>query len=285
MHPSLNSNNVYNYGTIKGGLAGIQDNSASDGPVIENHGLIEGKRFGLNANNTSDYGMTVYNDSDGTIRGSEAAIMTKGTAAISLSNWGVVDGKIVLTAVPSADAYQGDSILNWGQIYGSVSLGLGDDQFNNIDDATSGSVWGGGGSDQLIGGNNHDVLNGGAGDDYLEGGSDDDTLTGGTGWDTFVFGSALSHIGVDTIRDFVHGDDGIALETRYFTKLGPTGSLAAARFFVGAAAHDASDRIIYNPSNGYLIYDSNGNAAGGSHHFATLDANLNLTHDDFLVWQ
>jgi len=73
----------------------------------------------------------------------------------------------------------------------------------------------------------------------------------------------------------------------YFTKLGASvasGILTSGSFFVGAAAHDASDRIIYNPSNGYLIHDSKGNAAGGSHHFATLHANLNLTHDDFLVW-
>ena len=54
-------------------------------------------------------------------------------------------------------------------------------------------------------------------------------------------------------------------------------------FFEGAHAHDATDRIIYNPQNGWLTYDSNGSAAGGVHHFATLNAHLTLTNADFLV--
>ena len=61
------------------------------------------------------------------------------------------------------------------------------------------------------------------------------------------------------------------------------GVLAAALFHVGAAAHDANDRIIYNPNNGFLIYDANGNHAGGAVHFATLAPHLALTHADFLV--
>ena len=45
-------------------------------------------------------------------------------------------------------------------------------------------------------------------------------------------------------------------------------------FHVGAAAHDANDRIIYNPNNGFLTYDGNGNHAGGAVHFATLVPHL-----------
>ena len=69
-----------------------------------------------------------------------------------------------------------------------------------------------------------------------------------------------------------------------FTAVGAAGgTLAAARFFVGTAAHDADDRIIYNKTTGTLTYDSNGNAAGGATVFATLKAGLTLTNADFII--
>jgi Ca2+-binding RTX toxin-like protein len=54
-------------------------------------------------------------------------------------------------------------------------------------------------------------------------------------------------------------------------------------FHTGAHAHDGNDHIIYNPGNGWLIYDANGSAAGGAVHFATLAPHLTLTSTDFLV--
>jgi serralysin len=62
-----------------------------------------------------------------------------------------------------------------------------------------------------------------------------------------------------------------------------TGPLAVAQFFKGAAAHDADDRIIYNPANGWLVYDLNGSAAGGAIHFANLGEGLAMTAADFAV--
>lgn len=61
------------------------------------------------------------------------------------------------------------------------------------------------------------------------------------------------------------------------------GSLASGAFFIGSAAHDATDRIIYNPTSGALSYDANGSAAGGAVHFATLAAGLTMTNADFFV--
>jgi Ca2+-binding RTX toxin-like protein len=78
-------------------------------------------------------------------------------------------------------------------------------------------------------------------------------------------------------------NDRIALDNTIFTALGADGALSADAFFRGAAAHDADDRIIYNAQNGQLIYDSNGNAAGGAVLFATLAPNLQLASNDFLV--
>ena len=69
----------------------------------------------------------------------------------------------------------------------------------------------------------------------------------------------------------------------FFVAPSINGVLWAGSFFVGTGAHDANDRIIYNPVKGFLIYDSNGNQAGGAHIFATVSANLDLTHADFMV--
>ena len=68
-----------------------------------------------------------------------------------------------------------------------------------------------------------------------------------------------------------------------FTALTPTGMLARGAFYEGAAAHDASDQIIYDPTTGALIYDNNGDAAGGATQFATLNTGLHLMRWDFVV--
>jgi Ca2+-binding RTX toxin-like protein len=93
----------------------------------------------------------------------------------------------------------------------------------------------------------------------IDGGLGDDTLTGGPGRDQFVFDTALGPTNIDRITNFQHHIDKIDLSHAIFTKAGAIGTLTAAAFFEGTAAHDASDRIIYNPANGHVIYDSNGN--------------------------
>ncbi|MDX2276138.1 MAG: calcium-binding protein [Hyphomonadaceae bacterium] len=128
------------------------------------------------------------------------------------------------------------------------------------------------------------TLNGGGGNDILTGGAGIDTLAGGSGSDTFVLNAAAVAGNRDIINDFNVTADTIQLENSVFAALGAaTGVLAAAKFWVGAAAHDANDRIIYNATTGALIYDANGNAAGGSVQIATLTKNLALTNADFVV--
>jgi trimeric autotransporter adhesin len=129
------------------------------------------------------------------------------------------------------------------------------------------------------------ILYGFAGNDALNGGLGNDTLTGGAGNDTFVFNTGLSAtLNRDTIKDFVAINDTIQLENAIFITLGTaTGVLADAKFWIGTAAHDADDRIIYNQATGALYYDSNGNAAGGSVQFAVLTTHSALTNADFIV--
>ena len=146
---------------------------------------------------------------------------------------------------------------------------------------------GGAGNDVLNGGAGNDRISGGAGDDTINGGLGADTLTGGIGRDIFFFNSALSKLSltsIDEINDFSVLDDTIQLENAVFTELAPFGgTLSAGAFFIGAAAHDRDDRIIYDSTTGALMYDADGSYSGQAKTFAVLDAGLALTHDDFVI--
>lgn len=158
---------------------------------------------------------------------------------------------------------------------------IGNDQANILDGGTYGSV---SGNDTLRGMGGNDTLDGRAGNDTLFGGLGNDTLTGGANNDTFVFDTALNAAtNVDTITDFSVPQDTIQLDDAIFTAISSLGTLAAAAFTIGTAATTAAHRIIYNSATGALIYDSNGNAAGGATQFATLATGLALTNADFVV--
>jgi Ca2+-binding RTX toxin-like protein len=74
--------------------------------------------------------------------------------------------------------------------------------------------------------------------------------------------------------------DTIQVSHAIFSAL-PGGTLDDAAYFTGSAANDASDHIIYDPSNGALSYDPDGTGAGAITKFATLAAGL--SHSDLFV--
>ena len=118
------------------------------------------------------------------------------------------------------------------------------------------------GAAQMATGNAADnVLMGNASDNRLEGKGGSDMLTGGKGRDTFVFSDLLS---VDTVTDFVVGEDNLALSSQVFT-----------------AVHNQAEilqSVSYNQQNGQLSYTD---TSGQSIHFATLRAGLNLDENSF----
>jgi serralysin len=141
------------------------------------------------------------------------------------------------------------------------------------------------GIDKLLGGLGNDTLLGGVGNDTLSGGAGIDIHTGGANADFFLFDAALNKTtNVDRITDFSHVDDTIRLENSIFKAIGPVGVLKAAAFFQGAAAHDATDRIIYNKATGALFYDDDGTGAHAQVQFAILTTKpANVAFNDFAV--
>src|SRR5262249_20874434 len=241
---------------------------------------IAGDAFGIDIDTLA--GKVTHVGNDGTIKGGTAAIITH-AGGLDLVNAGTIDGQILL------NSNENDYIKNPGPTIGSSMPGNGPDHFEGFG-GKSGTVYGQGGNDVLVGSSVYaDTLVGGDGNDNLNGkGGGNDTLMGGKDSDTFSFDTAFATAGITKILDFAHGVDKIWLDQNVFTSAGFQGArsegvLIAAEFYVGSAAHAAGDRIIYNPVNGYLLYDSNGNAAGGEHHFATLATGLALTNADFLV--
>ncbi len=118
----------------------------------------------------------------------------------------------------------------------------------------------------------------------IDGGLGNDRLTGGAGRDSFVFSTEAGPKNVDIITDFSVKDDTIMLDYTVFRGLVP-GALPERAFVANASgvAKDGNDRVIYETDTGRLFYDSDGTGAKARVHFATVDAGLTLTADDFIV--
>ena len=148
--------------------------------------------------------------------------------------------------------------------------------------AYSDTIIGRAGADSLYGEAGSDVIYGGEGRDYLYGGLGLDVLTGGSSGDRFVFNAAPDS-GVDRITDYRPNYDTIGLENSVFTALTTTGQLSSSAFHSGSAAHDASDRIVYNPATGALIYDADGTGKIAPVLFALIGPGLTIAATDFYV--
>ena len=159
---------------------------------------------------------------------------------------------------------------------------------NNLDNWMRGNS----GNNKLTGFSGADTLIGGKGDDVLNGGNGHDLLTGGAGADAFVFGVGSSPLDAnsDVITDFRSGAfsaqaDHIDFSLSKFTQMGSLGTFTEgdARFFLGNAAHDGDDRIIYDQPSGRLYYDADGNGAGAQVLVATLLGHSYLEDSDIRV--
>jgi Ca2+-binding RTX toxin-like protein len=65
--------------------------------------------------------------------------------------------------------------------------------------------------------------------------------------------------------------------------LTPGAVITAAQFNTGVAAKDSSDRFIYNPATGVLIFDPDGTGATAATQIAVLPTGLPMTRNDIFV--
>lgn len=140
---------------------------------------------------------------------------------------------------------------------------------------------GGSGNDTVVGGRGVDTLYGGDGDDILRGEQGANLLEGGGGSDTFAFTTYLAG-GINTIKDFVSGQDQISIVLG-LTNLKAGGALWAERLVVGSAADDANDRFIFDDATGNLYYDADGAGVKAQVHFATLTGVSSLQASDIVI--
>jgi serralysin len=149
-------------------------------------------------------------------------------------------------------------------------------------------IFGSDGADRLYGGLGDDILDGGNGDDVLYGGAGNDSLSLATGEDIIVFDSTPnSATNVDQMYGFIVQEDTIWMKKAIFTGLGALGTLTADQFKtigIAGASVDATDRVIYDRSTGFLYYDVNGSVAGGAAKIAVTTTGLQMTHLDFHVF-
>ncbi|MBF9233057.1 calcium-binding protein [Microvirga alba] len=225
----------------------------------------------------------------------------KGNAANNVLNGGA--GADTLDGGAGADHMLGGSgndtyhVDNTGDVVTEVAAGDGLDTVIASVSFTLGAfvenLTGSGASSLTLTGNTLDnVITGGSGHDTLYGGQGKDTLTGGAGKDTFVFDTRIdkTKTQVDLITDFNVKDDGIWLDNAIFRALGKKGTpanpvqLKKDAFWIGAKAHDKSDRIIYDLKKGALYYDSDGSGKAAAILIATLPKGLKtLSEKDFFV--
>jgi Ca2+-binding RTX toxin-like protein len=140
-------------------------------------------------------------------------------------------------------------------------------------------VYGLAGNDRVWGLGGNDTLYGGLGNDRLE---------GGLGRDNFIFNSALNGTtNRDIIADYDLVNDRILLENTgagLFNALA-AGNLNPLAFLASAAglATTAAQRILYNTTNGDLLYDADGTGGTLAIAFANVFGKPALNAGDFLV--
>ncbi|MES1985885.1 MAG: hypothetical protein V4461_13120 [Pseudomonadota bacterium] len=147
------------------------------------------------------------------------------------------------------------------------------------------SILGNSGNNSLNGNGGKDALNGGAGNDTLIGGAGADALTGGVGNDTFVFNNLTISADKDTIKDFVSGQDRIAIDHLAFGTFAShaLGMLTTDDFTIGTAATTASQHIVYNSTTGALFYDADGMGGAAQIQIALVTGHPALSVADFML--
>jgi serralysin len=107
--------------------------------------------------------------------------------------------------------------------------------------------------------------------------------SGSGGSHAFVISALLGDANAPPhLTDFNPATDTVLLSHQAFAELAQ-GLLPPDAFFAGPAAHDATDRIIYNSATGALSYDGDGNGPGGAMVLALAQPGLAVHAGNFVV--
>ncbi len=184
--------------------------------------------------------------------------------------------------VESSISYTLGATVEHLQLAGTALLGKGNALANLITgNDVANRLLGLGGPDTLRGEGGNDRLVGGKGGDKLAGGLGKDKLIGNGGKDAFVFDTALGGGNVDKIKGFKSGKDKIWLDEDVSAAIG--GKLGKGEFEIGKRADDPNDFVIFNQDKGKVVYDANGDAAGGKVLFGKVGKGTSLSHKDFAM--
>ena len=157
--------------------------------------------------------------------------------------------------------FAGNDSLIGGNGSDLIRGGLGQDYL--LGGIGADTLFGGQGDDILRGARGWDVIVGDVGNDSIWGGLGADILIGGQGNDSFEFTSQLDGVfNVDTIVDFVSGNDRIELSATIFKAFSEQ---------IGANV-GLSQFITYDAATGVLSYDEDGSGSGKALAFGVLGA-------------
>ena len=252
-------------------IAGLQGTLGAGSDTLTGIENLTGSAFADTL--TGDGGVNVLNGGGGD------DVLIGGAGADSLNGSTGSDTASYANAAAGVTASLTTPASNTGDAAGDTYVAI-----ENLTGSQFGDVLTGNGAGNILnGGQGADQLDGRAGADRLSGGGGLDTLTGGLGTDTFAFEQSLVAGNVSTVTDFSHVDDTFALSLTYFSAAGVAGALDANAFFVGTAAHDADDRIIYNATLGKLLYDADGAGGAAAKTFATVGTGLPIDATDFVL--
>ncbi|WP_313433549.1 calcium-binding protein [Novosphingobium sp.] len=114
------------------------------------------------------------------------------------------------------------------------------------------------------------ILYGNDGDNVLSGGGGADKLQGGGGADIFLYDSLESAASADTILDFQHGLDRIAIDREAFAGLAGRQAGALETLAIRKTATAPDMHVFYDPGVGTLYYDVDGSGSAAAIAMATL---------------
>lgn len=155
----------------------------------------------------------------------------------------------------TATAFTGDVVFNGAaELDGHfvITGGAGNDTLTG--GAVADTLSGGAGDDSLVGGAGVDVLSGGDGADTVTGGNGADTITLGAGADVVVYTAVAQSSGanVDSITDFVSGEDRLNITLDY------TGNVSdlTINTAVSSAAGLSAAQTALTGERGQVVYDT-----------------------------